>query len=275
MAYEYDSLDVERDDGVAFVTIDHGPLNLFDNDLVDQVDGLSREVKEDDEVKVVVLQSANPDFFICHYDVESILEFPEKAPPKEQELNFFVEIVDRFRTMPKATIGKLAGRVGGGGSEFLLSLDMRFGAKGEAVVNQPEVGLGIIPGGGGTQRLTRLMGRGRALEVILGCDDIPAEVLEQYGYLNRALPPEDLDSFVDDLAYRIASYPSHAIATAKASVAAAEPDPQDGLYEEAHLFWTTLEYDETQKRMETFMEAGGQTPEGERRLGELMLELDE
>jgi len=110
----------------------------------------------------------------------------------------------------------------GGGSEFVLSLDMRFGALGRAVLAQPEVALGIIPGGSGTQRLPRLVGRGRALEIILGCDDVPADLAERYGYLNRALPTAELGPFVERLAFRIASFPAEAIALAKASVAAAE-----------------------------------------------------
>src|SRR5438477_6417195 len=120
--------------------------------------------------------------------------------------------------MPKATIGKIEGRARGGGSELLLSLDLRFGALGRAVLAQPEVALGILPGGGGTQRLPRLIGHARALEVILGCADVPADLAERWGYLNRALPPAELRPFVEHLAARIAACPASAIALAQAAL---------------------------------------------------------
>jgi hypothetical protein len=141
----------------------------------------------DDAVRVVVLRSANPDFFIAHADVTLIQRLPTTPPPPPTELGLFHAMVDRFRTMPKATIGVVEGIARGGGSELLLSLDMRFAALGRARLAQPEVALGIIPGGSGTQRLPRLVGRARALEIILGCDDIEADVAERWGYVNRAL----------------------------------------------------------------------------------------
>jgi enoyl-CoA hydratase/carnithine racemase len=172
--------------------------------------------------------------------------------------------------MPKATIAKIEGIARGGGSEFALSCDMRFGALGRAVLAQPEVALGIIPGGSGTQRLPRLLGRARALEVILGCDDVPADVAERWGYLNRALPPEELGTFVERLASRIASFPSEAIALAKTCVDAAAGPPRDGLVEEAWAFTKSIATPEAKERMAAFMAAGGQTPEIERDLPRLV-----
>jgi enoyl-CoA hydratase/carnithine racemase len=177
--------------------------------------------------------------------------------------------------MPKATIGKIEGRARGGGSEFLLSLDMRFAAIGRAVLAQPEVALGIIPGGSGTQRLPRLVGRGRALEVVLGCDDFPAELAERYGYVNRALPPDALGPFVERLARRIASFPAEAIALAKASVAAAELPTHEGLLEEAHCFNQSVATRAAQARMARFLDLGGQTPDVERDLAPLVARLGE
>src|SRR5881392_633782 len=204
MAYTgYDCLRIDLHRGVATVTIDHPPINLFDLALIGEMDRVGRELEADGDVRVVVFQSANPEFFIAHADVALIQTLPTTVPPKATRLGLFHAMVDRFRTMPKATIGKLEGRARGGGSEFLLSLDMRFGALGRAILSQPEVALGILPGGSGTQRLPRLIGRARALEVILGCDDFPADVAERYGYLNRALPPDELRPFVEGLARRI------------------------------------------------------------------------
>jgi enoyl-CoA hydratase/carnithine racemase len=168
----------------------------------------------------------------------------------------------------------IAGRVGGGGSELCESLDMRFGALGRTVINQMEVALGILPGGTGTQRLPRLLGRGRALEVVLGSDDLDAATAERWGYLNRALPPAELDGFVERLARRIASFPAEAIALAKASVNAAEELPlREGLLEEAYRFQQTLRIPEAQRRMRRFLELGGQTREGELRVSELGTKL--
>jgi enoyl-CoA hydratase/carnithine racemase len=271
MPYDgYNCLSVDCRRRVAFVTIDHPPINLLDLALIQELDRVGRELEADAEVRAVVLQSANPEFFIAHADVTLIQQLPRQVTAKPTQLGLFHAMVERFRTMPKATIGKIEGRARGGGSELLLSLDMRFGAIGRAVLAQPEVALGIIPGGSGTQRLPRLMGRSRALEVILGCEDFPAELAERYGYINRALPPEELTPFVERLAHRIASFPAEAIALAKASVDAAELPTAEGLLEEADCFNRSLATAPAQHRMARFIELGGQTPEVERDLGRLV-----
>jgi len=259
----YACLKTRLDRGVLFVTIDHPPINLFDLPLMQEIDRLGREIEGDDAVRVVVFDSANPDFFIAHADVNLILQLPAIAPPKADSLKFFHAMVDRFRTMPKVSIAKIEGRARGGGSEFVLSLDMRFGALGRAILAQPEVALGIIPGGSGTQRLPRLMGRSGALEVVLGCDDFPADLAERYGYINRALPPDELGPFVEQLAYRIASFSAEAIALAKASVDCAELPTMEGLLEEAHYFDQAVATDTARKRMRKFLALGGQTREVE------------
>lgn len=260
MSYDgFTSLQVRVDRGVAFVTIDHPPINLLDLTLIQDLDRVAQAVAADDAVRVLVLQSADPEFFIAHADVNLIQMMPKEAPPKPTRLGFFHVMVERFRTMPKATIGKIEGIARGGGSELLLSMDMRFAALGKAKLGQPEVAIGIIPGGSGTQRLPRLMGRGRALEVILGCADFDAVQAEHYGYVNRALPPAELGAFVDALAYRIATFSPQAIALAKQSVAAAELPTEQGLLEEAHLFNLSVATPEAQARMAAFMAGGGQT----------------
>ncbi|HLY38794.1 MAG TPA: enoyl-CoA hydratase/isomerase family protein [Candidatus Binatia bacterium] len=274
MAYDgYECLRIRVDGGIAWVTIDHPPLNLFDLALIQEMDRVGRELEAAPAVRVAVFQSANPDFFIAHADVALIQTLPTTPPPRPTRLGLFHAMVDRFRTMPKATIGKIEGMARGGGSEFLLSLDMRFAALGRAVLAQPEVALGIIPGGSGTQRLPRLVGRGRALEIVLGCDDFPADVAERYGYVNRALPPAELGPFVEQLARRIASFSAEAIALAKTAVAAAEPSPLDGLLEEADCFNRSLATPAAQERMARFLAAGGQTPAVERDLGALVVRL--
>ena len=274
MAYDhYKTLRVTVKDGVCRATIDNPPINLLDAALIVDLDGFSRDVEADDDVRVVVVTSANDEFFIAHADVALIQRLPAGVLEPDAALPFFSAVVERFRTMPKATIAVIEGRARGGGSEFALSFDMRFAALGRAFLGQPEVALGILPGGTGTQRLPRLVGRARAHEIVLGCDDIDAETAERWGYVNRALAPDDVGPFVERLARRIASFPGYAIAEAKAAMAAAEPDPVPGLQREAHHFSKTLAEPETQRRMERFFEIGGQTRERELELGELVENL--
>ncbi len=251
--------------GIARVVIDHPPINLFDLELMLAFDRLSQQLTEDDDVRVVVVSSADPDFWIAHADVSMILSLPrDQGDVAPTELNFFHAMVDRFRTMPKATIAEIAGTVRGGGAELAASFDMRFAARETAVLGQPEVALGILPGGSGTQRLGRLVGRSRALEIVLGCGDVDATTAEAWGWVNRSLPTAELRAFVDNLAQRIASFPAAAIAEAKAAVLEAEPDPVPGLLAEGQRFNRLLGEPEAIRRMERFLELGGQTRDVER-----------
>lgn len=259
--------------GVARVVFDSPPINLMTLEMFLATARLVADLAVDDDVRVVILSSANPDFFIAHFDVEAILGFPTDSPPAT-ELNLFHVMCETLRTMPKATIAVIEGRVGGGGSELALSCDMRFAAiAGEsgsgAVFNQPEVALGIIPGGSGTQRLSRLMGRSRALEVVLGCDDVDAHTAEAWGWVNRALPRTHLWPHVERLAQRIASFPAHAVATAKAAIVRAEKEVSADLLAEGNSFSATLSHPETRAAMRSFLERGGQTFEVEKNLGAL------
>ena len=272
MSYaEYELLAIAVANGVATVTIDNPPINLFDMPLIEEMIKLGVELNADDEVRVIVFESANPEFFIAHVDVNLIQQLPTSNLQKPSSLSFFHQMLETFRTMPKVTIGKIEGRARGGGSELLLALDMRFGAIGKAVLNQPEVASGIIPGGGGSIRLPRLIGRGRALEVIMSCEDFSAEVAERYGYINRALPPEELSPFVDRLAQRIASFPAEAIALAKTAVDAGEGMPtRDALLEEEHCMNQALATQAARDGMQAFLDAGGQTREVELELGDVI-----
>jgi len=260
------ALRVQVGEGIARVVIDHPPIHLFDAVLITEMDRLGRTLEVDPDVRVVVVESADPAFFIAHADVNLILRLPAGGA-QANEPSFFQTMVDRFRTMPKATIAKIEGICRGGGSELVLSMDMRFAALGRAVLAQPEVAVGIIPGGSGTQRLPRLVGRSRALEIALGADDFPADLAERYGYVNRALPPEELGPFVDRLARRIASFPAAAIAHAKASVLAAESGVREGLVAEARAFEACVALPEARRRMTAFLAMGGQTRELEAKAG--------
>jgi enoyl-CoA hydratase/carnithine racemase len=267
---DYTALHLDVDGGVATVTIDNGPINLFDVVLFPEMARLAGDLAADDGVRAVVLQSANPDFFIAHFDVSLILMIPTGTPPEAAvALNRFHEMCEAFRTMPKATIAVIEGRVGGGGSELALSCDMRFAASGKAVFSQPEVALGILPGGSGTVRLPRLIGRSRALEVILGCQDIDADTAAAWGWVNRALPPDEVRPFAHALARRIASFPPHAVAAAKAAVLRAEKEVVADLLAEGDAFNATLPEPSARAALQRFLDHGGQTVEGELRLGEL------
>src|SRR5471030_1382585 len=202
------------DSGVAFVSVDHPPINLLDEVLSQEFDRLGRELEADESVRVVVLQSALPDFFIAHSGLGRV-GGASKMASHTRSFRLTQMIGERFRNMPKVTIAKVEGRARGGGNEIALAMDMCFAAIGKAVFGQPEVAVGLVPGGGSTQRLPRLIGRARALEVLAGCDDFLAE---RYGYINRALPADELTPFVERLAHRIASFPSHTVAHLKAAV---------------------------------------------------------
>lgn len=274
MAYDYEHLRVEIENRLATVTMDAPPINVITLALFAELSALSLELKADPRLTVVVLKSAHPDFFIAHFDVDVILSFPtEPAAEFDPELNAFHAMCERFRTMNKVTICQIEGRVGGGGSELASSCDMRFGVRDKTVMCQMEVPLGILPGGSGTQRLPRLMGRGRALEVILAGDDLDAETAERWGYLNRIFEADEIGPWVDKLARRIASFPPEAVRLAKQAVDGADLPLAEGLAQEAYLFQRLLRTDGAQRNMRKFMAMGGQTAEVELQVGAKGAEL--
>jgi enoyl-CoA hydratase/carnithine racemase len=264
MAYQdYQLIHVAADRGVCRATIDNPPINLLDLRLLDEIDRLTQEVADDDEVRVLIVDSADPDFFIAHADVAMIMDLSADDTGLHDELSSFNAVMERFRTLPKATIAVIEGIARGGGSEWAMAFDMRYAALGKALFAQPEVAVGVIPGGGGTQRLPRLIGRGRALEVILGCMDIDAATAEAWGYVDRALPAGELRRFVDKLAGRIASSPPEAIAAAKRAVDAAAGDLVTGLRLEDQLLRQTLAQPVARQRLEAIIDSGAQTREFE------------
>jgi enoyl-CoA hydratase/carnithine racemase len=272
MSFEgYESLRIERRGRIVVATIDNPPINLLTIPLFGELARLSSELEADSEALVFILRSANPDFFIAHFDVEAILRFPvDKQATRESTAdNTYHAMCERFRTTNKVTIAQIEGRVGGGGSELAMSFDMRFGVRGKSIVNQMEVPIGILPGGSGTQRLPRLVGRGRALEVILAGIDLDAETGERWGYFNRIFASGEIGPYVDGLAARIASFPPDAVRLAKQAIGAADLPLAEGLQEESYLFQCLLRTEEAQRNMKKFLEAGGQTREGELKVAEL------
>ena len=275
MNYDYPHLTVTVHDGVATVLIDNPPINLMTSGLFRSLAKVSVDLSNDDDVRVVVLRSANPEFFIAHFDVAAILEFPTDGEAVEEpELGGFDRMCEAYRTMDKVTIAELRGRVGGGGAELSSACDMRFGDLETFRWNQMEVPLGILPGGGGTQRIPRLIGIGRAMEVVLGADDVDAATAERWGFLNRAMSGDSLSAYVDVVATRIASFPPAAVREAKRAVnASVERSLDEGLKYESYLFQVLLRDADAQPSMRQYLDAGGQTRDVELRIGSVMGEL--
>ncbi|MEA2648695.1 MAG: hypothetical protein QOG61_1130 [Candidatus Binataceae bacterium] len=272
MAYEnYKLIDIEVRNKVAHATINNPPVNVITPPLLSEFVRLSQELEADPDLLVVVLKSANPDFFIAHFDVGAILQFPIDQPPRHEDYAnaFYHDMCERFRLMNKITIAQIEGRVGGGGSELAMSCDMRFGVLGKTVVNQMEVPLGIMPGGTGTQRMPRLIGRNRAIEVILGGIDMDAETAERWGYLNRAFNPGQIGAYVEWLADRIASFPVEAVRLTKQAINSADKPLAEGFRDESYLFAQLIRTESGRANMRRFLEIGGQTRDGELRIQEL------
>ena len=197
--------------GLWTITFSNPPINMFVPTTIVELGALMTDLEADSSVKVVVFQSANPDFFIAHFDVVKAAEQPEV-------LGLWRDFVLRLSSTPVVSIAKIRGRTRGIGNEFVLACDMRFASRQSALFGQPEVGTGLIPGGGALEWLPRLVGRSRALEIVLSADDFDANIAERYGWVNRALDDDGLDSFVDTLVRRLASFDREVLAAAKAQI---------------------------------------------------------
>ena len=193
------------------ITFNNPPINMFVPTTIVELGALVTGLEEDPSVKVAVFQSANPDFFIAHLDVA-------KAAAQPGVLDLWRDFVLRLSSTAIVSIAKIRGRTRGIGNEFVLACDMRFASRQNALFGNPEVGVGLIPGGGALEWLPRLVGRSRALEIVLGADDFDADIAERYGWVNRTLDDDDLDSFVDTLVRRLASFDREVLAAAKAQI---------------------------------------------------------
>jgi enoyl-CoA hydratase/carnithine racemase len=250
------------------VTFDHPPLNIFGPRTIPQLNEIITELETDEQVKVVVFDSAVEGFFLTHYDFFAPAEDTTRLPPGPTGLQPLPDMLVRLSRAPVVSIALIRGRATGVGSELALASDMRFASREKAILSQWEVGAALVPGGGPIARLPRLIGRGRALEVLLGADDIGGDLAELYGYVNRSLPDAELDAFVDALARRIASFDKQAIADTKrlANVASLPPDIE--IAPEWDAFLASLRRPAAQERIKTLMEQGFHKPgDVEERLG--------
>jgi len=259
---ELETLHVRQDGAVIFVQIAAPPMNLIGPELVRDLVSLIQRAEADTRVQVLVFSSADPDYLISHVDVTRISEYREQAAKLagEASLGLLFRYLSNSRLV---TIAQIEGRVRGAGSEFVLACDMRFAARESAIFGQLEQAFGTIPGGGAVQHLTRLMGRARALEVILSAADYSAELAERYGWINRALPADALAEFVRSLAHRIASFPQAAQVALKDRVNAIALAPADDFRRDSDLFLERARDPEMQRRTGLAMSRGFQTHEGE------------
>src|ERR1700719_4436794 len=253
------------------VTFDHPPLNIFGPEGILEMTEIMTALETDEHVKVVVFDSAVEGFFLNHSDFLGKLEDLTGLPPGLTGLQAWPDILVRLSRAPVVSIALIRGRATGNGSEIALACDMRFASREKAILSQFEVGAGLVPGGGPMARLSRLMGRGRALEVILSAADVPGELAELYGYVNRSLPDADLDGFVDALATRIASYDKWAIANTTRLVHAASLPPDIEIESGWNACVASMARTATQQRIKTLIERGFCKPgDAENHLGDFV-----
>jgi enoyl-CoA hydratase/carnithine racemase len=269
-----ETLNVHREAAVLFVEISAPPMNLEGPELIRDLVSLIQRAEADETVQVLVFKSADPDYFIAHVDVTRIKENREAAA----KLNGDPSIGQLYRYLSASrliSIAQIEGRVRGVGSEFVLACDMRFAARESAIFGQFEPSFGVIPGAGGAQLLTRLMGRGRALEVMLSAQDYDADLAERYGWINRALPADEIDDFVRSLALRIAGFPAMGHAVVKERVNAIALPTVEDIRRDSDLFLEGTGTNEFQELTKAAMKRGFQTREAEMDLARLVGEINE
>ncbi len=250
------------------VTFNHPPLNIFGPETIPQFEAVVRALEADEQVKVVVFDSAVDGFFLTHYNFLAKLEDSTSLPLGKTGLQPLPDMLARLSRLPVVSIAAIRGRATGVGSELALACDMRFASREKAILSQWEVGAGLVPGGGPMARLPRLIGRGRAFEVLLGADDIGGDLAELYGYVNRSLPDNELVAFVDALARRIASFDKQALAETKRLIDVNSLPSDADIAPEWDAFIASLQRPGTQARIRMLFDRGFHQPgDVETRLG--------
>ncbi|MEZ9682205.1 enoyl-CoA hydratase/isomerase family protein [Vibrio splendidus] len=238
MAYQgYTTFKAQAEDGILTVTFDFGTVNVQGQEMLADLNGLAMRLERDRDIKVVVFQSANPEVWVCHYDTNLLKDMSTEAVSREEAKLLDLQVVlERISKLPQATIAKLEGFARGGGHEFALACDMRFAARGKYKFMQMEVGMGILPCGGGASRMARQVGLGRALEIVLSARDFDADEAEAYGTINKALEPDEIGEYVDTLAKRISKFPAESINACKQAVYESIDKPIDEALK-AEAYW--------------------------------------
>jgi enoyl-CoA hydratase/carnithine racemase len=268
----FETIKVSKEGAVLFAEIAAPPMNLLGPELVRDLVSLIQRAEVDAAVQVLVFKSGDPDYFISHVDVTRIKEYREEAAKLTGEAS--IALLFRHLSASRlVTIAQIEGRVRAAGSEFVLGCDMRFAARESAIFSQPEPALGVIPGGGGVQHLARLMGRARALEVMLSAEDYNAELAERYGWINRALPANALSDFVRSLAHRIARFPPAGLVAVKDRVNAIALAPVEDFRRDSDLFGEGAREPVAQTRFQAALKRGFQTRDAEMDLARMLGDL--
>jgi enoyl-CoA hydratase/carnithine racemase len=269
---DLETLRVRRERAVLFADIAAPPMNMLGPELVRDLVSLIQAAEADATVRVLVFTSADPDYFISHVDVTRVAEYRAEAAKLTGEAS--IALLFRHLSASRVvTIAQIEGRVRAAGSEFVLGCDMRFAARESAVFGQFEPALGLVPGGGAVQHLTRLMGRSRALEVMLSAEDYDADLAERYGWINRALPADALAAFVRALAHRIAAFPAGGHALVKERVNAIALAPVEDFRHDSDLFGEAVRAPEAQRQLAAALARGLQTRDAELALPRLLADL--
>jgi enoyl-CoA hydratase/carnithine racemase len=262
-----------RTPGYWRVTFEHPPINTITATTIEELADLIDKIEIDPNLKVVVFDSANPDYYLAHYDTEGDAARAVSMRPGPTGMHPWLDLTARLSRASVVSIAAIRGRARGAGSEFILACDLRFASRESTVLGQPEVGMGLIPGGGPMARLSRLMGRGRTLEVVLLGDDFDGPLAEQYGYVNRLFPDARLDDEVDAIAQRLASFERYAIAGIKRHVDEATLPADSDLPPGLADFFQTAGRPETIARVTRLASLGFNTDgDLERRLGRRVIE---
>ena len=268
----FETLKIRHEAAVLFAEINAPPMNLLGPELIRDLVSLIQRAEADDSVSVIVFKSADPDYFISHVDVTRIKENREAAAKLDGDASIGL-VLRHLSTSRLVSIAQIEGRVRGVGSEFILACDMRFAARETAIFGQFEPSFGVIPGAGGAQHLARLMGRGRALEVMLSAQDYDADLAERYGWINRALPANELGEFVKSLAHRIATFPAMGHAVVKERVNAICLPTVEDIRRDSDLFLEGTRTNEFQQLTAAALRNGFQTREAEMNLAQLVYDM--
>jgi enoyl-CoA hydratase/carnithine racemase len=261
------TISVERlTPGIRKITFSNPPVNLIVGETVSRLVEVVTELSGDPQVQVVVFTSSTPGYFFNHFDLDRVADF---MPSDPEATPAWIELVVRLSTAPFISIASIRGRARGGGDELALACDLRYASREHAVFGQPEVGGGILPGGGGTEHLPRLIGRDRALEAILSSDDYDADTAERFGWVTRTVADAELDGLVDGMATRLESFDKQALAAAKAQVNRATLPPDADLRAAYAHFLTSMTWPGVQAFLPQFEKLAAETgpEELELRLG--------